>query len=122
MSDWAGNRKLQEKIVRQIMKRYADVSPIDLAGNDHIVPRRKGGANGGHNLALACRACNRNKWHDLGWRTLDGRTGFFWDGTPGDTMIARPRPPRARECDPVTIVWPARADAHRRINRELFVG
>lgn len=32
MTDWAGDRKLQERIVRQIVKRYRDVHPIDLAG------------------------------------------------------------------------------------------
>lgn len=80
--------------------------------SDHIIPRRHGGANGGHNLAPACRACNRQKSHALGWQTRDGRTGFYWDGMPGDGT-AHPRPRGAHERDPRFPLWPARAAHHR---------
>lgn len=32
MTEWAGDRKTQQRIVRQIMKRYRDVSAVDMAG------------------------------------------------------------------------------------------
>lgn len=50
---------------------------------DHIVPHSKGGCDGIHNRAPACSPCNLKKSAKLGWKTLDGRTGFYLDGTPG---------------------------------------
>ncbi len=56
---------------------------------EHIVPKKKGGSHRvkdfsrTDNVTTACDDCNREKWMQLGWKTLDGRYGFFCDGTPG---------------------------------------
>ncbi len=86
---------------------YCGAPKNDDFESDHIIPRRHGGANGGQNLAPACRPCNQRKAHALGWTTRDGRTGFYWNGLPWDGT-AHPRPRGARERDPLIVVWPPR--------------
>lgn len=75
----------------------------DSAEMDHIVPYSKGGAHLARefssvdNESLACAPCNRKKGEKLGWSTFDGRTGFYWDGSPGGTTQPPPMPARARK-------------------------
>lgn len=71
--------------------------------SDHIVPYAKGGAHLRRefsrvdNTAPSCDACNIKKGAQLGWKTLDGRSGFYWDGTPGDSHTPPPMPLRAKK-------------------------
>lgn len=44
---------------------------------EHIVPKARGGSDGAENLASACDPCNSRKGAQLGWVTLDGRTGAY---------------------------------------------
>ena len=81
---------------------YCGVMSSDFS-SDHIVPYAKGGAHlmrefsSVDNRADACDDCNSRKGAKLGWKTLDGRTGFFWDGTPGDHENQPALPDRARK-------------------------
>ncbi|MDX0622453.1 hypothetical protein GOD54_21365 [Sinorhizobium medicae] len=69
---------------------------------DHIVPYAKGGAHlqgefsWVDNRAFACVPCNTRKGKELGWRTRDGRSGFYWDGTPGGNAITPSLPDRSK--------------------------
>lgn len=82
------------------------IAPEDVTF-DHIVPRAMGGAHAIWNLTPACQPCNFTKGDSLGWRTFDGRTGFFWDGRPGHVGSPLPRKPHGRLNDvpPAYVTW-----------------
>ncbi|MDT8332217.1 HNH endonuclease, partial [Roseomonas gilardii] len=41
--------------------------PDDRPSFEHILPRKQGGGNRPCNLAVACRRCNVDRAHKLGW-------------------------------------------------------
>jgi hypothetical protein len=88
-------------------------NPDGTFQSDHIVPKARGGADGDWNRAPICTPCNAKKGAKLWQETLDGRRGYFWDGTPGHSeMNPGPRPLRARDHKPVER-HPKRNPDHR---------
>lgn len=43
------------------------VHPDDEPTIEHVIPRALGGTDAEGNLAMACRACNTTRGHDLAW-------------------------------------------------------
>ncbi|WP_099512381.1 HNH endonuclease signature motif containing protein [Microvirga ossetica] len=91
--------------------------------SDHIVPRARGGANGPWNRAPICTPCNRSKGAQLGCVTLDGRTGYYWDGTPGhNSTDPRPRPSGARDIKPNEKFLPRKKLKGKATSKGPFAG
>ena len=91
--------------------------------SDHIVPRSRGGANEAWNRAPICGPCNRSKGAQLGCVTRDGRTGYYWDGTPGHSSTdPRPRPSGARDIKPNEELLPRKKLKGKATSKGPFAG